>query len=469
MTAQVAVLNRVAAVLATDSAATLTRGRSTKIYQNQTKLYELALDFGGRKCPPVGLMVYNDLEWLGLPWEVVVDGFLHRKHGEVRDRETITIDVIADAFIAHLGTQQNGERRDETEFLYRVEIVLRRLTQNMRDARRSWLAAMEERFVGENGDVEAKALSKADERNIIQKTQELMIALVSDMIVEFSSKDRKCSISESDARTYIEDAKRWTSDGSNTIRKIQWEALDVFALRSLRALQPHLDELYVNVLTTSVPSDLHTGLVFVGFSEEADSPFPSLRHLVVDGRFGGRVKRIDIESYDVDGEGRPCTVKAFAQTDVAERLLFGSDDIVDVAFADYLSTLCLQLPKWLSSRGFVSGGRQVKELTDAFKSLAESARRDFLETQRFKIRESQFADIKDVLQFMPKKDMADLAASLVETTAMSRRMSFTEESVGGTVEVAILSRQDGFKWYKRRALYPDAVNGTTSRNGVRGA
>ncbi len=66
MTAEVAVINKSAIALASDSAVTVelidSRGRSSdKIYNTANKLFALS------KVCPVGIMVYNTME-LGLPF-----------------------------------------------------------------------------------------------------------------------------------------------------------------------------------------------------------------------------------------------------------------------------------------------------------------------------------------------------------------------------------------------------------------
>jgi hypothetical protein len=58
MTAEVAIINRSAVTLATDSAVTLTVRGSEKIYNSADKLFELS------DRDPMGIMVYNNLEYM---------------------------------------------------------------------------------------------------------------------------------------------------------------------------------------------------------------------------------------------------------------------------------------------------------------------------------------------------------------------------------------------------------------------
>jgi hypothetical protein len=52
---------------------------------------------------------------------------------------------------------------------------------------------------------------------------------------------------------------------------------------------------------------------------------------------------------------------------------------------------------------------------------------------------------------LPRQDLAAMAEALVSLTAFRARMSLTDnECVGGPIDVAILSKGDGFVWVKRK-------------------
>ena len=63
MTAEIALLNKSAVALAADSAMTLSG--TGKIYQTN-KLFELS------RYHPVGIMIYNGGEFMGVPWETII-------------------------------------------------------------------------------------------------------------------------------------------------------------------------------------------------------------------------------------------------------------------------------------------------------------------------------------------------------------------------------------------------------------
>ena len=59
---------------------------------------------------------------------------------------------------------------------------------------------------------------------------------------------------------------------------------------------------------------------------------------------------------------------------------------------------------------------------------------------------------------MKKEDLIDVAESLISLTSLKRRMTFAEESVGGPVDVAVISKGDGFIWIRRKHYFDSSLN-----------
>jgi len=66
MTAEIAILNREAIALASDSAVTLMGNSSPKIFTSANKLFSLS------KYQPVGIMIYQNASFMEVPWEVLI-------------------------------------------------------------------------------------------------------------------------------------------------------------------------------------------------------------------------------------------------------------------------------------------------------------------------------------------------------------------------------------------------------------
>jgi hypothetical protein len=67
MTTEIAIMNKSAIALAADSAVTFSKpDGQPKIYNTVNKLFALS------KYQPVGIMVFDSAELIGLPWEPII-------------------------------------------------------------------------------------------------------------------------------------------------------------------------------------------------------------------------------------------------------------------------------------------------------------------------------------------------------------------------------------------------------------
>ena len=69
------------------------------------------------------------------------------------------------------------------------------------------------------------------------------------------------------------------------------------------------------------------------------------------------------------------------------------------------------------------------------------------------LREEPFANRREAML-----RVAEMAESLIYLTYLKRRITFAEESVGGPVDVAIISKGDGFIWKKRKHYFKPELN-----------
>lgn len=66
---------------------------------------------------------------------------------------------------------------------------------------------------------------------------------------------------------------------------------------------------------------------------------------------------------------------------------------------------------------------------------------------------------------LPKNELAHVAASLVNLNSFQKRMSIAEdETVGGPIDVAVISKGDGFVWIERKHYFRKELNHHFFRN-----
>lgn len=69
-----------------------------------------------------------------------------------------------------------------------------------------------------------------------------------------------------------------------------------------------------------------------------------------------------------------------------------------------------------------------------------------------------------MVSVLPKEELGHLAESLVALTSLKRRVSIEMETVGGPIDVALISRGDGFIWLKRKHYFSPELNHQFFRN-----
>ena len=64
----------------------------------------------------------------------------------------------------------------------------------------------------------------------------------------------------------------------------------------------------------------------------------------------------------------------------------------------------------------------------------------------------------EAVALLPKDQLAVMAETLVALTSFKRKMSKDLETVGGAIDVAVISKGDGFVWIKRKHYFDAALN-----------
>ena len=66
--------------------------------------------------------------------------------------------------------------------------------------------------------------------------------------------------------------------------------------------------------------------------------------------------------------------------------------------------------------------------------------------------------IMTVVGMLPKDELAAMAESLVNLTSFKKKVTMQEETVGGPIDVAVISKGEGFIWIKRKHYFKPELN-----------
>jgi len=74
------------------------------------------------------------------------------------------------------------------------------------------------------------------------------------------------------------------------------------------------------------------------------------------------------------------------------------------------------------------------------------------------ILDDHHAPMARVIGSLPVTEMAALAKSLIELQSLKERVTQPSESVGGAIDVAVISKHDGFVWIERKHYFRPELN-----------
>jgi len=81
----------------------------------------------------------------------------------------------------------------------------------------------------------------------------------------------------------------------------------------------------------------------------------------------------------------------------------------------------------------------------------------FVSLERYRRKEYVNPVVK-VVSVLPKNELAAMAESLVNLTSFKRKVTPESETVGGPIDVAVISKGDGFIWIKRKRYFEAELN-----------
>jgi hypothetical protein len=151
-------------------------------------------------------------------------------------------------------------------------------------------------------------------------------------------------------------------------------------------------------------------------------------------------------------------VLPFAQRDVVDAFLQGMDPHFYRLIHEYFRQLLDTWPPLLAEMfGHINDERK-RELQDRLSQAAEEALEDFHQRIQNHIQKQHVDPVLAVVEVLPKEELAAMAEAFVNLTSIKRKMSLDVETVGGPIDVAVISKGDGFIWIRRKHYFDPKLN-----------
>lgn len=441
MTAEIAILNKTAVALAADSAVTISAGRKEeKIFDSADKLFELS------NHNPIGIMIYNGMSFMEAPLPSLIRQFrtiCPRVHN---------VEDAANKFLLFLN--EFGERSPEIVKQASVKSIVSQV-----------LTDIMERF---NKKLQNRFFSLGKEARHVEDYQPIFEEILDTEINLYLHVFRSCenaSFVGSDRPVSI------TRSKSDLLKRLIAEQMPIAS----QAQAKKLLEITKLSLRKNILSRGRTGIVVAGFGDR--ELFPTLFSFELDGMVCDRLKYVKTNCVDIDRQGTKAKVLPFAQKEMVERFLYGLDDKIQKEVTKFCQITIPDIRNGIINEiSFENEGDKAEIGNKA--QEAESAFLSGLKEKAFeKIRDQSQAEIEDMVEFMPKPELAKMAEALVNLTSIKRRVSRGVETVGGPIDVAVISQAEGFVWVKRKHYFPPDLNsryfervraGGTMRQGENG-
>ncbi|MGX2017598.1 hypothetical protein [Providencia huashanensis] len=415
MTAEIAISNEYCVALAADSAVTITSRNDTrikKIYNGAEKLFALS------KHHPVGIMIFGDGSLSSAPWELIIKAY--RKH--LGGASFATLQEYATDFFSFLEKNHSiitpGMREKSCfEFLCNSVLI---------DCLDSFLILQK---YNDFSSVEPDEYYQDFEKYC---TERLFTYQSADFLDNFDHND-------------VNEARNFCNRYTPVI-------CEEILLKDGKPIPETLIDVVNKIFATALckKNDIATtsGLVIAGYGD--DEYYPIILSYSVWGLFKDKLRKCI--NADKCSRPREPAVIPFAQDDEVYSFMRG----VSPSLLQYLTNLhFMTLVSTLSKLDHLFDDASLAEkITNEVFSLLPSIKNSV--DNHIK---THYTDrIMDMVAFLPKQDIAYMAESLVNLTVFKRKISDDSETVGGPIDVAIISKSEGFVWVKRKHYFNKDLN-----------
>lgn len=414
MTCEVAIMNKYAVVIAADSAVTSTDGNGASRYsKGGNKIFQLS------RHQPVGVMIYGAATLDGVPWEIIIKAY----RDVLGDSKLPNLCDYAVAFFNFVKSAKHFFPESDLDLNYRrcLNAAATKLLDEAKDASPIIFDTQE-----------ANDVRKAAWDDFLEKklSELLKLSLHSEIPPQawVASEENISEHYPSDMSEFL--AKRGLDD---VVEPGSW-----FKCACTYFFACHTEFLG------------STGIVFSGFGTE--QYFPQVIEYDVPG-FVNRefiYTQQDFHSCQI-GHDVPSAIFQFAMTSSIDAFTQG----VDVAAYSQARRSYIRGAKELALSVLASTNQPAPDDLD---DLVEASAENFSTEWISSVAELHYHPMKRVIATLPIEEMTHLAETLVVLQSLKERVTSPSQSVGGPIDVAVITKSEGLVWIKRKHFFDAEKN-----------
>lgn len=405
MSAGICIMNKNAIAMAADSAVTI--GPHIAIHNSANKLFSLS------RSEPVGVIVYANASLMQVPIEIIVKQY----KANLGDKSFQKLENYVYDFIDYLENNTSLFHFDKTESQYIEEVYV-------------------DLFKGMLGD---------RKQYIDQKLLEVSRELTEEELLEINNKtfqttcnfiDRQNKVPSFSFATYVESVY-YSSIKEHINNNFQWIS------------ETQSQELAKKICTLFDSNFFRNGFVGMSFAGYGtDEIFPQMIHIELGGIINNKLRYLEKEKISID-ENNDASIIPLAQTDVMQTFLFGINDA-------FLQTIASEVPLQITRKmaDIDNNCFALGKKATVINELNESTK-DILNGIIKKANEEYMRPIIQSVATLPIEELSLFAESMINITSVRRKVALDGNigTVGGPIDVAIISKHDGFIWMKRKHYF----------------
>lgn len=414
MTCEIAIMNRRGIALAADSAVTLASG--DKVYYSAEKLFPLA------GSAPVAIMIHGSDALMGIPWEIIIASY----SSQLGDRRFGTLRDYADDFVEFIERANDMFPEDVQtgRFLFQARKIWQTLYV---DPWRAMMAKPAARKMSSARNVKRMLdllrkdhlkweqyppLKRSENFLFEDEPEAISLSDADDLMNEIE--DELCEIEEA---LFCVDDLPFGPDLPDELRQ------------GLRITLRHF------ILRGAFGGGDDTGLVFAGLGNREF--FPSVLSYRAGSMVKNRLKIMTVDEHPINSIIDAAVVP------------FGQRETIDLVIDGIHPELRSRLPELMEQS---LPPRRKKYPLDEW-GVAPDPVGSFRGLVTGETEEKHSGPFLTAVAALPRHDLAVVAETLVQFSSFRMKFLANEkETVGGPIDVALLSKADGFVWVQHKRL-----------------
>lgn len=421
MTAEIVIMNKQAIALASDSAVTMTHEMGEKIKTSANKLFALS------KYHPVGIMIYNNADLMGIPWETIIKIYRNK----LGAKEFDSLKEYSDDFIEFLdnGNSLFSDSIQKEYLLFAVYAYFYYMEEDILN--------LVESIISEKQKITQNEIKKRISK-IIEEHYE-----------KWTNASNIPSIPDSHKNEIIDQYGEIIDDVMHEV----FQELPISKLHS-----DQLKEIAASLFSKfpdGIISPNLSGVVFAGFGEKEF--FPIIKDYEIEGIVNNKLKYRESLSDEISHK-TDASIIPFAQRDMVDTFIQGIDPSYKNLEESYLTKIFDEFAELALNTLKNEATENKSKSKKILQKSSDKIIADF-QTKLENYRQEMYIDpVLSVVSMLSKDELAAMAETLVNLTSFKRKITMGSETVGGPIDVAVISKGDGFVWIKRKHYFKPELN-----------